>query len=361
MDTTDPAISFDEGGVCNHCRNFDAIKHSVWHPDEQGRVMLERELERVRAAGRSHEYDCVIGLSGGVDSSYLAYLSREWGLRTLVVHVDCGWNSENAVRNIEVLVKKIGLDLYTHVVDWEEMRDLQVAFLRSSLANQDVPQDHVIFAATYKFAARLKIPYVLTGNNFATESILPETWGYDAFDSRQLKAIHRLFGRNPLKQYTIMDWKSYYLLWNFLPPFKRLAPLNYLPYDKQAAKRTLIEELGWSDYGCKHGESRFTRFFQNYYLPTKFGYDKRLPHLSSMIVSRQITREAALEEMRAPLYDVDVLRQDREYFLKKLALTEEEFTSIMELPRNTFRDYPNVHGILCAMRNVKRRIRGFKR
>lgn len=342
MDTTDPWISFDEEGVCNHCRNFDNVIRPLWHPDEEGASYLKAKAAEIRDYGKNHEYDCIIGVSGGVDSSYLLYVAKEMmGLRPLAVHVDAGWNSELAVRNIENLTKGLDIELFTYVVDWEEMRDLQTAYLRSSLANQDVPQDHVFFAKLYEFATQNSIKYVLTGSNYATESILPRAWGYNAKDSRQLKAIHRRFGKGRLKTLPIAGLFKSHIYYPYIRRMRIVTPLNYMPFDKAEAIEFLSDRFDWVYYGGKHYESRWTRFFQSYYLPVKFGYDKRRAHLASLIVSGQMGREEALQELEKPSFNDNEIDDEIQYVAKKLGLTVDEFRSIMDQPNKEFTDYPN--------------------
>lgn len=342
MDTTDPAIEFDDAGVCNHCREFETHTRRRWFPDAQGQRRLEALLEDVRAQGRGKAYDCIIGLSGGVDSSYLALKVREWGLRPLVVHVDAGWNSELAVANIERIVKHCGYDLHTHVVDWEAMRDLHLAYLESGLSNQDVPQDHVFFASLYHFATRNRIRTILSGGNIATEGIFPKAWhGGSAMDAISLKAVHRRFGERKLKGYDTISFFEYYLWYPFVKKMRTLRPLNYLPYDKRQAERELEATLGWRAYGRKHGESLFTKLFQNDFLPRKFGYDKRLPHLSSLIVSGQMTREAALAALEEPLYDPREREIDIAYFCKKLRITRDRYEAFVAGPKVAHDAFPN--------------------
>lgn len=341
MDTTDPEITFDSDGQCNHCHHFDQVTSKRWFPNEEGTRRLGAIVEGIKQQSKGREYDCIMGLSGGVDSSYLALKVKELGLRPLVVHVDAGWNSELAVHNIERLVSHCGFELYTHVVDWEEMRNLQLAFLKSGVANQDVPQDHIFFSTLYHFAIKEGIRYVLSGGNFATESVFPTSWHWNAMDSIHLQGIHRRFGTGKLKQYKTINFFDYYINYPFIRKMKTLRPLNYMPYDKQKAVEVLEETVGYKSYGRKHGESVFTKFFQNHYLPEKFGYDKRLPHLSSMILSGQTTREQALTELEKPLYDPDELRVDKMYFAKKLGLTPEEFEEVMAAPIHSYRDFPS--------------------
>jgi N-acetyl sugar amidotransferase len=354
MDTSDPLIEFDSGGVCNHCRGFELLKNSEWFPNEEGHRRWEKIVEEVRAAGVNQEYDCILGLSGGVDSSFLALKARSWGLRPLVVHVDAGWNSELAVANIEAIVKHCNYDLHTHVVDWEEMRDLQLAYLKAGVANQDVPQDHIFFASLYHFATANKIRYVLSGGNLATEGVFPRAWHGSAMDAINLRAIHRQFGARPLRRYKTISFTEYYLWYPLVKKMRTLRPLNYMPYDKESAILELQREIGWRSYGRKHGESLFTKLFQNYYLPTKFGFDKRKPHLSSLIVSGQMTREQALEELSKPLYDPVELELDIEYFCKKLRISRAEFQAFLDAPARHYSDFANWDGYYRGMKSAQR-------
>lgn len=355
MDTTDPWIEFDEEGVCSHCHRFEDEIKPHWFPNDEGKRRLYEIAEKMRTYGRGKEYDCIIGVSGGVDSSYLLHLAKkELGLRPLAVHVDAGWNSELAVRNIENLTKRLDIELFTHVVNWEEMRDLQLAYLRSSLANQDVPQDHAYFAKLYEFAVSNRIKYVLTGSNFATESILPRAWGYNAKDATQLRAIHRKFGRGRLKDYPIAGFLKSYIYYPYLLGMRVVTPLNYIEFNKEEAMELLAEKYCWVYYGGKHFESRWTRFFQSYYLPKKFGYDKRRAHLSSLIVSGQLTRDEALAEMQQLPYDEDTIDEDMEFVAKKLRLSIEEFRRLLELPNKEFSEYPNFARLENLLRQGKR-------
>ena len=340
MDTSDPAIVFDDRGYCNHCRLLMDNRDNYWLPDERGQRKLEQLIADIKAAGRGRPYDCAMGISGGVDSSYLAMLASQWELRILAIHVDGGWNTELAVRNIENMVSQLGIDLHTFVIDWEEMRDLQLAFLRASVPNQDIPQDHAFFAALYREAARQNVPYVLTGSNYATESILPAAWGYSAGDLTHLRAIHRRFGRRPLKSFPQLGFL--YFNW-YLPKVKKLrivAPLDLMPYSKAMAIEQLEQRFGWKYYGGKHYESRFTKFFQAHYLPVKFGFDKRRAHLASLVASGEMARDEALAAQAQPLYDSDELEKDREFILRKLGLSRQEWDEFMALPKRSHDDYP---------------------
>lgn len=340
MDTTDPEISFDADGVCNHCHGFDRLVGTEWFPSDEGARRLEAMLARVKAEGEGKEYDSILGLSGGADSTYLALKMKDWGLRPLVVHVDAGWNSELAVANIERVVKHCGYDLHTHVVDWEEMRDLHLAFLRAGIPNQDVPQDHVFFASLYNFATKNGIRTIFSGGNLATEGIFPSSWHGSAMDVINLKAIHRKYGQRPLKSYSTISFFNYYFWYPFVKKMRTVRPLNYMPYVKADAINEMEHSFGYKPYDRKHGESLFTKLFQNYYLPTKFGYDKRLPHYSSLIVSGQMTRKEALAKLQEPLYEPRELEADVAYFCKKLRISRAEFDALVSGENRHHTDFP---------------------
>lgn len=341
LDTTDPDIEFDANGVCNHCRRFDAEIRKHWHPDDVGAKLLAAKVDQMKAAGRGKQFDCIMGLSGGVDSSYLALKVKELGLRALAVHVDAGWNSELAVHNIQRIIEYCGFELYTHVLNWNEVRDLQVAYVKSGVANQDVVQDHGFFATLYHFATREKIKFVLNGGNIATESVFPLSWHHAAMDAINLKAIHQRFGSRPLKDYKTISFFEYYIYYPMILGMEVVRPLNFMPYDKAEALQVLKDTIGYKDYGRKHGESVFTKFFQNYYLPKRFGYDKRRPHLASMILSGQISRDDALRELEKPLYDPEDLHKDREYVARKLGMSVSELEDYIAEPLRVYCEFPN--------------------
>lgn len=343
MDTTDPDITFDENGVCNYCHYFDKYIKPRWFPNEEGKRRLEKIIEEIKQEGYGKEYDCLIGLSGGVDSSYVALKAKEWGLRPLVLHIDTGWNSEVAVQNIERVVKYCGFDLYTHVMNWEDMKNLQVAYFRSGVANLDIPQDHAIVVWRYLIAEKMKIRYILTGANYATESIFPTGWEHHSNrDGRNIKAIFKKFGNGEkLQDYKIMGVWHFYLYYPLIKRIRVIRPLNFIPYNKKEAIKELQEKTGWRPYGTKHGESVFTRFFQNYFLIERFGYDKRKPHFSSLILSGQMTREEALKELSKPLYNPKQLEEDKRYIRKKLGLTEEEFEALLKVPKRKANEFPS--------------------
>ncbi|CAM4147294.1 N-acetyl sugar amidotransferase [Comamonas aquatilis] len=353
MDTTDSEITFDSQGVCNHCRQFDERAGREWFPNEEGRRRWAEMVQQIKVSGKGQEYDCILGLSGGVDSSYLALKVHEWGLRPLVMHVDAGWNSELAVANIEAIVKHCGYDLHTHVVDWEDMRDLQLAYLRAAVANQDVAQDHIFFSSLYHFATRNRVRYILSGGNLATEGIFPSAWHGSAMDSVNLKAIHKKYGERKLAKYETISFFDCYLWYPFVKKMRTVRPLNYMPYDKAAALKELEETVGYKPYPRKHGESVFTKLFQNYYLPQKFGMDKRRPHFSSLIVSGQMTRDEVLEKLQEPLYSPAELEIDITYFCKKLRISRQEFDELMRAPIHHYTEFPNWDARYRALKRVQ--------
>ncbi len=356
MDTSDEEITFNSNGECNHCNNFNNITRKEWYPNEEGKKRWAVIADQIRATGKGQQYDCIIGLSGGVDSSYLALKVKEIGLKPLVVHVDAGWNSELAVANIEKIVNYCDFDLYTHVVDWEEIRDLQLAFMRSGVANQDVPQDHAFFSNLYRFAIKNKIRYVLSGGNIATESIFPSSWHGSAMDAINLKAIHRKYGQKPLKTYKTISFFNYYLWYPFVKKMIAVRPLNYMPFDKEMAIQELQQTIGWRSYGRKHGESLYTKLFQNYYLPERFGYDKRRPHLSSLIMSEQTTRGKAILEIKKPLYDQQELEDDIVFFCKKLRISREVFDDLLKAPLSHYTNFNNWDKRYSTLKNIQNNI-----
>ena len=343
MDTSDSQIVFDDEGVCDHCKNFKNTIKPNWITDEQGQLQLEKITRQVKRASKNSEFDCIIGLSGGIDSSYLTYLAVEkMGLNPLLFHVDAGWNSQIAVNNIECLVDGLGLDLYTEVINWEEMRDLQLAYFKSGVPHVDTPQDHAFFATMYKFATKHKINYILTGANLATECIRnPVEWMYYQSDSRQLRDIHRKFGTIPLKTFPTTS-----ILWHkiWLPYFRNikvLKPLDYAPYKKKDAIKVLVEKFNWQPYLQKHFESRFTKFYESYFLPKRFGYDVRRVQYSSLIVTGQMHRAEAISLLKETSYDEETISQEIEFVANKLRISVEEFMEFMALPKKTYLDYKN--------------------
>lgn len=338
MDTTDPAISFDANGVCNHCHAHDEAVRRWLHAGAEGRAKLEALAATIREEGAGKPYDCVIGVSGGVDSTYVAYLVKQLGLRPLAVHVDNGWDSELAVKNIENALRTLGIDLDTHVLDWTEFRDIQLAFLRASTPDSEIPTDHAIQAVIRQTASRLGVRTLITGVNLRTETHLPLAWSQGHGDWRYIKSVHARYGTVPLRSFPHMGFWAYRRLYHSQ---HQVDILNYVDYVKADAQRLLQTELGWKSYGGKHHESIYTRFYQGYILLKKFGFDKRRSHLSSMICSGQVTREAALAELTKEPYPVELQTQDKSYVSKKLGITEAEFDAIMALPARRFADFPS--------------------
>ena len=332
MDTTDPEIKFDENGVCNHCRRYEERAQRELHNDEAGQEKLQQLVNEIKKKGKNREYDCIIGLSGGMDSTMVAYTIRRLGLRPLAVHLDNGWDSELAISNMKKTVKALNIDLYTYESDWEEFKNLQLSFLKASVPNAEIPSDHAIVASLYQMAAKNGIRYILTRSNIVTQGMpRPLGWGYDPLDLRYIKSIHKKFGENKLRSFPRLSLFGliYYL---FLKRIKSIPILNYIPYNKGDTIQFFKKELDWKCYGGKHYESIYTRFYQGYILPRKFNIDKRKAHLSTLICSGQITRKEALKEIQKDLYTEEDLKKDKEYVLKKLELTNEEFEKIMNLP-----------------------------
>jgi N-acetyl sugar amidotransferase len=341
MDTSDSNIIFDARGWCDYCNNYYNNILPNWHTDEQGENEIRQVIDQIKDDGKRRDHDCLIGISGGVDSSYVTYLAKEkFGLRPLIFHVDAGWNSQEAVNNIEKLVDGLGLDLHTEVIKWLEMKDLQLAYFRAQVPHLDTPQDHAFFASLYNFAAEHGFKYIITGANYSTECVRePLEWAYHASDLRQLKDIHRQYGQHPLKTFPTADIFKFKLYYRFIKGVRVVKPLNFVPYIKEYAMNELVDKFGWQKYSHKHYESRFTRFFEGYWLPKKFGYDKRRAHFSSLILTKQMTRGEALERIAQKAYDEDTISQDFEYIATKLGLTVSELQEIMNGENKTYHDY----------------------
>lgn len=347
MDTTDSAIVFDEKGVCDHCNTYYTKTLPNWHTDEKGWAELQEVVKKIKKEGEGKDFDCIIGMSGGIDSSYLVYAAKEMlGLRPLVFHVDAGWNSQIAVNNIERIVDHLGLDLYTHVIDWEEMKDLQLAYFKAGVPHIDTPQDHAFFATMYNFASEYKVKYIITGANYSTECVRnPIEWMYYQSDVIQLKDIHKKFGTRPLKNYPLTSilWHKLYL--PYIKGIKVIKPLNNIPYIKHEAMQLLQDKFGWQPYPQKHFESRFTKFYESYWLPKKFGYDVRKVQYSSLILTNQMTREQAIEKLKTKPYDEETIRQDFEFIANKLGITTAELQSYFDAPNKTYKDYASQENI----------------
>lgn len=341
MDTTDEDIFFDEKGICNHCHDYDEeVKYRVYS-EKEGNEALKAVVTRIKADGKSKEYDCIVGVSGGVDSTYVAYLTKQLGLNPLAIHFDNGWNSELAVSNIEKVLNKLDIDLFTYVIHWEEFRSLQLSFLKASTPDGEIPTDHAINALLFQEASKRGIKYIINGMNYNTEQQSHlEKWAYGHSDWRYIKGIHKRFGGKKLKKYphySLLDTFKYLVL----KKIKLISILNYIQFDKNEAMEVLQNELGWVYYGGKHYESVYTRFYQSYILPEKFNIDKRLMHNSSLIRSGQMKREEALEKMIEPAANEQLIKEDKAFVMKKLKLNNDQFESIMNETPKCFSDYPN--------------------
>lgn len=347
MDTTDALITFDDRGVCDHCLSFERDVLPHWHTDERGRAALTKIVENIKKHGKGKEFDCIMGMSGGADSSYLLHVAvKEFGLRPLVFHVDGGWNTQIAVNNIERIVSKLGLDLYTEVINWEEMKNFQLAYFRAGVPNLDVPQDHAFVATLYNFADKHGIKYILNGGNFSTECVRnPLEWLYYGTDMSQIRDILRRYGTVPMKTYPFSSVLRHKFYLRYIRGVRVIKPLNYVPYIKADAMRFLSEEYGWQAYPQKHFESRFTKFYEGYWLPKKFGYDTRKVQFSSLILTGQMSREEALEKLKKPALTDEEVRQEFEYIATKLGISEVELRSYLSAPNKTHRDYSNDESI----------------
>jgi len=343
MDTTDPDIVFDENGVCNHCTNaIERLKQPPYGlPPKEKEAALNQLIENIKTAGKGKKYDCVIGLSGGVDSSYLAYLVKQWGLRPIAVHLDNHWNSEIAEQNISNICKMLGFKEKRVVINWEEFKDLQLAFLKASTPDSEIPSDNGIFAALWDTAKEHNIKYILAGYNASSESILPRAWAQGYFDKTYIKAVHKQFGTVTNLSFHILSNENI-LINRRIHKIELVPTLDYVFYDKEQAKELITKELGWKDYGRKHGESIYTRILQEYILPVKFGIDKRKAHFSSLIVAGQMTRDEAIKRLSQPLYpDEQSVQQDIDILCNKFEITKEDFEKIMALPIKSIHDYHN--------------------
>lgn len=343
MDTTDPDIWFDDQGVSSHVinyrKNFQPIVEAANSGERLGE--LERMFEKIKESGKGKPYDCVVGVSGGVDSSYLILQAVKYGLRPRAVHFDSGWNSELAVGNINNIIDKLDLELYTDVVDWNEMRDLQLSFFKASVPNCDIPTDHAFPSVAYEQATKYGIKYILSGSNLSAESILPQSWGYSSSDAIHVNGIQKKFGSVNLKSYPTLGLLKRHGWYETVKGIKTVKPLNYMPYFYDEAKQTITDELDWRDYGGKHYESVFTRYFQGYYLPHKFGFDKRKAHYSSLIMSGQMSRDEALELLEQPPYDESLREQDQAFIAERLEVSVEELERIFAQPPVDHLEYPN--------------------
>jgi N-acetyl sugar amidotransferase len=355
LDDTYPGIKFDKEGISNLVADFNLRVKPNWYPNEKGKIILHEKINAIKREGRGKDFDCILGLSGGVDSSYMLHvLVKDYGLRPLVFHVDGGWNSEVSVHNIHVMIDKLGLDLFTEVINWNEMRDFQLAFLKSGVPHIDIPQDHAFVAVLYKFAEKYKIKTILNGGNISTENIImPYQYYYWGTDLRQINDIIGQFGSVPMKSYPFSSVYKHKLYLPYFKGVKVFKPLNFLYYTKELAVDTLMSEYGWKPYPQKHFESRFTKFYEGYWLPTRFNFDVRRCQLSSLILTDQITREEALHILEQPSFDQETIHQDFEYIASKLGISINELREYHQMPVKYYWDYKNSHFLL---KNIERMV-----
>ena len=349
MDTTDPQIIFDSGGVCDFCLNYKNNILKEWNFGVGRESELDSIVKDIKKEGVGKDFDCILGLSGGLDSAYLAHVAvKELGLRPLLFHVDVGWNSEKSVSNIEKIVNGLGADLYTEVVNYEEMKDLQRSFFKSQIPDQDYPQDIAYISMLYKFARKYKIKHILNGGNYSTECCRePEEWGgYLGVDTWLVNDIHKKFGKIKLKNFPLVDILTYKFIYKYIYGIRSEYLLNYIPYTRELAENTLMELYGCEKFQHKHHESRFTRFYEDYWLPKKFGFDKRKAHFSSLIMTGQMTRDIALERLKKPELNKDFLEKEFEYVADKLDFSNEEFKEIFLAPNKTYKNYNNKKKII---------------
>ena len=347
MDTSDSRIVFDNKGVCDHCNDFYKNVLPNWHTDQRGKEELLKIINRIKKEGEGKDFDCILGMSGGVDSSYMLHLAvKEFGLRPLVFHVDGGWNSELAVNNIQVMIDKLGLDLYTEVINWEEMKDFQLACFKSGVPHLDIPQDHAFIATLYNFADKHKIKYILNGGNISTECVRnPMEWLYYGTDMAQLKDIINKYGSVKMETYPFSPIFRHKFYLRYIRKIQVVKLLNYRPYIKEEALKLLADEYGWKPYPQKHFESRFTKFYEGYWLPERFGFDTRKVQYSSLILTNQMTREEALEKLEKPAYNPENIEEEFNYIATKLGISPQELRHYFTIPKKFYWDYKNNESI----------------
>lgn len=359
MDTTDPDIIFDDKGISNHWYHYQNKSQKLISGKAERKEAFDKLISDIKRDGKGKKYDCIIGVSGGVDSTYVAYLVKEIGLRPLAVHFDNGWNSELAVKNIEKVLNKLQIDLFTYVVDWEEFKDIQIAFLKASTPDGEVPTDHAIISILYKVANKYGLKYILNGVNIESESIMPIKWGYGYYDFVYIRDVHRKYGMKNIRTYPSLNLKRLFY-YSQVKKIKFISILDYIEYKKENAMKILQEELEWVYYGGKHYESIYTRFFQSYILPQKFNIDKRKAHYSNLICSEQMSRDEALIELSKPVYDSKLMQEDKEYVIKKLDLTPLLFEEMMAAEQKLFLNYKTNYKLISFLKKVKLAIEGIK-
>jgi N-acetyl sugar amidotransferase len=361
MDTSATEISFDDQGVCSFCHDYDVrVQPRLARAESsEGEQLFAGVIERIHQTGATLPYDSILGLSGGVDSSYLAHLASRHGLRPLALHVDMGWNTDESQANIRKLTRHLHMDLETITVDFNVMQALQLAFYRSGVKNCEIPQDHAFLAVLYRKAAEHGVRAILTGGNLATESILPRSWGYNAGDAHHLRAIHRRYGNGGLRGFPTLGFVRRYLYYPLIHGIEEIRLLDFVPYNREEAKKLLAGKYEWVDYGPKHFESVLTRFFQGYYLPTKFGIDKRKAHFSSLILSGQMTREDALAKLGEPPYSESWIEQDKRVIAEALRLSVDEWEAILNAPPQRHEDFPSQR-VMFALKDRMVRFMGIR-
>ena len=357
MDHSDSQLKLDSLGLCEYCNNFDKMIEPNWKNSIKNKKIFNSLSNKIKNEGHNKEFDCIIGLSGGLDSSYVAYIAKEkMGLKPLLFHVDAGWNTDQAVGNIEKLVDGLGLDLYTEVANWDAIKRMQVAFLRSGIPDQDLVQDAVFFSELYKFARKHKIKYIITGSNYSTECCRePEEWGgYLGIDKRLFKDIWHKFGDGKKINFSLIDTLVSKIWYQKVLGMKTIYPLNFVRYVKKEAEDELNKKFGWQSFKHKHHESRFTRFYEDFWLPKRFGFDKRKAHFSSLIMTNQMSREEALKRISSTEMDENFLKQEFEYVAHKLDLSIEELQQLLELPKNYYFNFKNKRWIINMGANLLR-------
>jgi N-acetyl sugar amidotransferase len=356
-DSYDQQIVFDEDGICNYCKRYDEEMKNFYHAYNNGETKFQNIILDIKKNTKK-KYDCIIGLSGGVDSTYLAYLLKKYDIKVLAVHIDAGWNTELSVSNIQKIIDYTGFDLETVVIEWDEIKRLQVAFLKAEIMNQDIPQDHAFFASLYNTAIKEEIKYVFTGSNMQTEGMVGY-YGHNAMDSRYLKDVFKKFGTGKLQKYPIINFFKLYFLIPFIYKIRVIKPFNYLGYDKEKATQILIDKVGYKPYKYKHGESVWTRFFQDYMLVNKFDFDKRKTHLSAQMLINLISKDEAREILRTPAYNMEHFQHDSDYIARKLEITPNEFKSYLKhkgLDSNFFLSNNNIYKVLKKLQSIIERI-----
>lgn len=361
MDTIgDPDIRFDRDGICNYYYEFLANLKIRVPPAEEASKKLSAIIAQIKKQGEGKKYDIVIGVSGGVDSTYTAWLVKQYGLRPLAVHLDNGWDSELAVKNIENILNKLEIDLYTEVLDWEMFKDLQLSFLKASTPDGEIPSDHAIWATLYTVANKFSIKYIVSGMNFRNEGFLPPSWVRGALDYKYIKSVHKIFGKTSLENYPHLT-KTKFIYYNLIKRIKVLSFINYVEFNKNEAMKIIQDELDWKYYGGKHYESNYTKFYQGYILPNKFKIDKRKAHYSCLILSTgEMSRQQALDMLKQPSINPTQIEQEKEYIIKKLGISLDEFEQIMNQPVKSIFDYPNTFKIELMFRSALLYLRKLK-